>query len=196
MSALDDPRVIRVLIVDDHPALQAGLWSVLRSEPGLRPVGAVDSIGAAVDEARAARADVVLADYRLNRQNGLHLCRRLKCMVELPRVLVYTAHPAPDLAVPALLAGADGVLNKSAPAEDLLEAIRSVAHGRRLFPEVGRDRITAAAATLDPDDLPIFGMMLEETPTAEIAGTLHVPKPEVERRLLDMIDRLQPRTRV
>jgi DNA-binding NarL/FixJ family response regulator len=96
-------------------------------------------------------------------------------MVELPRVLVYTAHPAPDLAVPALLAGADGVLNKSAPAEDLLEAIRS---------------------TLDPDDLPIFGMMLEETPTAEIAGTLHVPEPEVERRLLDMIDRLEPRTRV
>ncbi|MEJ7717391.1 MAG: response regulator [Thermoleophilaceae bacterium] len=70
--------MIRVLLVDDHPALRAGLGTVLRLEPGLIPVGAAADAEAALEEARRRDPNVVLVDYHLPGDDGLMLCRRLK----------------------------------------------------------------------------------------------------------------------
>ena len=104
--------MIRVLIVDDHPAVRAGLWSMLRVEPGLQPAGVVSDADEALARAAAVRPDVVLADYRLPHGNGLYLCRRLNEIGSAAQVLVCSANSAAELAVPALLAGASGVLGK------------------------------------------------------------------------------------
>jgi DNA-binding NarL/FixJ family response regulator len=189
-GVIDGMKMIRVLIVDDHPALRAGLWALLRAEPGLQPVGAVDAVAPAVRELRAQRCDVALVDYRLGSHNGLYLCRKLKSAGETPRVLVYSAFTEGELSIPAMLAGADGVLSKSAPSEEIVEAIRSVAAGRQLFPGLRHELIGASAAQLDPDDLPILGMVLEGTSLAEIASTLGLSPAEIEERIYKMIERL------
>ncbi|MGH2978942.1 MAG: response regulator [Solirubrobacterales bacterium] len=187
--------MIRVLIVDDHPALRTGVWSMLRVEPGFQPAGAVSRAGDALEHAAAVRPDVILVDYRLPGDNGLLLCHRLQALDEKPRVLVYSAYPEAELAVPALLAGADGVINKAAAPDALMDAIRDVSRGRPVFPHIGPERLHASAARLDAEDLAILGMRVDRTPLGEIARTIGMDETALDDRLRGMITRLAPAVR-
>jgi DNA-binding NarL/FixJ family response regulator len=70
--------MIRVLVVDDHPVLRAGLEAVLRAEPGFVPVGAAADGHEALRLVRRTRPDVVVVDRRLGDEDGLALCRALR----------------------------------------------------------------------------------------------------------------------
>jgi DNA-binding NarL/FixJ family response regulator len=187
--------VIRVLVVDDHPALRTGVWSMLRVEPGFQPAGAVSGAEDALEHTTAVRPDVVLVDYRLPGDSGLLLCHRLQSLAQPPRVLVYSAYPEAELAVPALLAGADGVINKAAPPDALVSAIRNVFKGRLVFPHIGPERLQASAARLREEDIAILGMRVERTPVDQIADTLGMQEDALDDRLRAMITRLAPPTR-
>src|SRR5919206_3323618 len=116
--------VIRVLVVDDHPALRAGLARLLRAETGiecLAPLAGVERLSEAV---RDARPDVVVLDYALGRGDGLTACFRLKQHPTPPAVILYSAYVDRPFAVPAAIAQADATIAKSAPVDDLLSAIR------------------------------------------------------------------------
>ena len=187
--------MIRVLIVDDHPALRTGVWSMLRVEPGFQPAGAVSDADDALEHASAVRPDVILVDYRLPGDNGLLLCHRLQALEDRPRVLMYSAYPEAELAVPALLAGADGVINKAASPDALVEAIRNVYRGRPVFPHIGPERLQASAGRLDAHDMAILGMRVDRTPMHEIAGTLGLEESALDDRVRAMITRLAPAVR-
>jgi DNA-binding NarL/FixJ family response regulator len=184
--------MIRVIVVDDHPALRAGLQTVLNSEPGI--VCAGESSG---DEEslwpllRRVAPDVVLLDYHLPGADGLKLCRRLKRGVPAPGVLLYSAYADSSMVVPAILAGADGLLNKSAPAPELYDALRAVSRGDRVLPPVPRELLEAAGQRVDQTDLPILAMMVDGVPLGEIAEALREPVRDVSRRLDGMIERLR-----
>ena len=183
--------MIRILIVDDHPALQAGLTAVLRAEPGFVPLGTADSEFELWPAITRTRPDVVLLDYHLPPTDGLALCRRLKRLVPAPAVLLFSAYADANLAIAARLAGADGLVNKAASAAELRDAIRTVAKGGEVMPPVTRELLDAATAQLEPDDLPILGMALDGTPHAEIAETLRVDAEELATRVDGMIGRLK-----
>jgi DNA-binding NarL/FixJ family response regulator len=183
--------MIRVILVDDHPAMRAGLTAVLRSEPGIVALGAASSADDLPLTLNRTRPDVVLLDYHLPGTDGLTICRRLKRMVPAPAVLLYSAYADGSLVVPALLAGADGMLHKSAPAPELFDAIRTVARGDRVLPPVDRELLEAAGAELDPQDLPILGMTIDGTPPAEIAATLRLDPAELSERIDAMVQRLR-----
>jgi len=183
--------MIRLLIVDDHPAMRAGLAAVLRAEPGIVPLGAVAGADELEPALRRTQPDVVLLDYHLPGTDGLQLCRRLKRRAPAPAVLLYSAWADASLVVPAVLAGADGLLNKSAPAPELYDSLRSVSRGERVLPPVPHELREAAAAALDPVDLPILSMMLDGTPVAEIAQTLRLDGAELSQRLDAMIAALR-----
>jgi DNA-binding NarL/FixJ family response regulator len=187
--------VIRVLIVDDHPALRTGVWSMLRVEPGFQPAGAVADADDALEHAEGVRPDVILLDYRLQGDNGMLLCHRLQALEPRPRVLVYSAYPEAELTVPALLAGAHGVINKAEPPDKLVEAIRRVHRGRTVFPSIGAERLQASAARLDVEDRAILAMRVERTPIDEIALTLGMDEAALDDRLRAMIVRLAPAVR-
>ena len=123
--------MIRVLVVDDHPVLRAGLEAVLRTEPGFVCVGtAADG-----HELRAAlgqtRPDVVLLDWRLGDEDGLALCRTLRGGPAPPEVVLYTATADPGLDGEAQAAGAHAVVEKSADIDDLFDTLRLAARGGR-----------------------------------------------------------------
>lgn len=183
--------MIRLLIVDDHPAMRAGLTAVLRAEPGIVPLGAASGADDLEPALRRTQPDVVLLDYHLPGTDGLQLARRLKRRTPAPKVLLYSAWADASLVVPAVLAGADGLLNKSAPAPELYDALRAVSRGERVLPPVPQELREAAAAELDPVDLPILSMMLEGTPPNEIAQTLRIDPTELSRRLDAMIATLR-----
>ena len=183
--------MIRVLLVDDHPAMRTGLAAVLAAEPGMVVLGAAASADELTPALNRTKPDVVLLDYHLPSSDGLVLCRVLKRSVPAPGVLMYSAYADASLAIPAILAGADGLLNKAAPAKDLYDAIRRVARGDRVLPAVPRDLLDSASARLDPEDLPILGMILDGASPADVADTLLVEPRNVSSRLDRMIGLLR-----
>lgn len=183
--------MIRVAIVDDHPAVRLGLETAVRSEPGLVPVGGAETPEEVAPLLYRTRPDVVLLDYHLPRRDGLTLCREIKSRAPAPKVLLYTAFADASLLVPAVVAGADGVLDKSLPSLELFEAIRRAARGEDLIPAPDPDLLDLAGRSLDPDDLPILGMLMAREPRAEIARTLQVEPEELARRVTGILRRLR-----
>lgn len=184
----------RILLVDDHPALRAGLHTVLRGEPGLVPVGAVGTAREALHELKRAQPEVVLVDFHLPDESGLLLCRRIKAGTHPPRVLIYSAYADAALAIPAIAAGADGIVSKSADADELFEAVRLVARGNTVLPPVPRELLEGATARLTPEELPVFGLLMDQTPAVEIARALGRDEREVVQQTRSVIEKLRPET--
>jgi DNA-binding NarL/FixJ family response regulator len=123
--------MIRVLVVDDHPVLRAGLEAVLRAEPGFSCVGtAADGAEMAAVLARV-RPDVIVLDQRLGAEDGLALCASLRAEPAAPEVILYTANDEPGLEDRARAAGAHGLVGKSAHVDELFDALRLAARDRR-----------------------------------------------------------------
>jgi DNA-binding NarL/FixJ family response regulator len=181
---------MRVLVVDDHPAVRAGLLSLLRSEPGIVPVAAVGTAAEALAESERSWPDAALVDYELPDGDGLQLCCDLKAQPSAPAVILYSAYVRPRLVPAALVAGADAMLDKGSSSEQLFDVLRSVARGERDLPSAPAEVIERCVAELDPEDIPLFGMALSGTPVAEIAAVVGEELPATRVRLRDLVARL------
>jgi DNA-binding NarL/FixJ family response regulator len=182
--------LIRILVVDDHPAVRAGLLAVLRGEPGLVPVGAVSTRHMAVEEVERTECTLALVDLHIGEENGLELCRELKRLERPPRVVIYSSFVTRQLVLPARLAGADGLVDKGTPTPELFAFIRSAARGELAMQPATPDVMAATATMLDTEDLPILGMVMDGTPHGDIATVLGLSEQEVDDRLSVMLARL------
>jgi DNA-binding NarL/FixJ family response regulator len=184
--------MIRIVVVDDHPALRAGLQTVLDSEPGI--VAAGDSNGeeeTVWPVLNRAKPDIVLLDYHLPRGDGLQLCYRIKLDIPAPRVIVFTAYASPTLALPVTLARADALLHKGVGARELFESIRRVHRGERLIPPVSRTVLEEASARLDGHALAVVGMLLDDAKEADIAQALRRPPQDVRHMIQRILHELR-----
>jgi DNA-binding NarL/FixJ family response regulator len=184
--------MIRLLIVDDHHAMRAGLETVLDEAAGLAVVGAAAGEHDLWPLLHRTRPDVVLMDYHLPGTDGLVLCRRIKREPPpVPRVLIYSAYVVEELAIPAFLAGADGLVHKGAPAHEVFEAIRAFAQGQHTLPLIDTAALGDAARQLGPADRPILPMMLDGALPREIAETLGISVAALEARIERIIASLR-----
>jgi DNA-binding NarL/FixJ family response regulator len=187
--------MLRVAALDDHPAVLAGLQRLLDSTPDLRSVTVAGSARQLLRQLDEARADVVVLDYDLARGDGLKLCQALKERVRAPAVVIYSAYAGPRLAVAARIAGADALVDKRAPASELLDAVRRADAGRSSLPEVSADQQHAAISQLAPDDVPVASMLLAGTSHQGIAEILATDRRDVVRRARRIVGRLRPTMR-
>jgi len=121
--------MIRVVIVDDHELLRAGLRSRLEREDGISVVGEADSAERAAIVARAVQPDLILLDLLLPKKNGYDVIPELAEVAPEAKVLVVSSQAAPSSVRRALSAGAAGYLPKHSSDGDLVAAIRLVASG-------------------------------------------------------------------
>src|SRR5436305_1566052 len=129
-----DNATIRVIVVDDHEAVRAGLERVLDRAPDLEPVaGLADDRDVVSLVDRDGGVDVAVLDYDLERGDGLSLCWRLKQRARAPAVVIYSGYAGPSLAFAAKVAQADAVVSKADPVEELLSTIRRLGAGERLL---------------------------------------------------------------
>lgn len=182
--------MIRVLVVDDHPALRAGLRAVLEMEPGFGFAG--QNVGD--DELwpllERSRPDVMIVDYHLPEGDGLHLCREVRRRVPAVRTLLYTAYASPALSLPAAIAGLDGMVRKDAGAAELFDAIRLVHRGERVLPPPPRDLLDEARAKLDPQEQALVGLLTDGCSDAEAAETLGLDPVTVDRAVRRLLGKL------
>jgi DNA-binding NarL/FixJ family response regulator len=175
--------IIRVVVVDDHAAVRIGLKTAMASAPGLACVGVAGDGGQMRSLLYRTNPDVVVLDYHLPHVNGLVLCRQIKQEVLAPGVLLYSAYADPALVVPALVAGADGIVHKGAPARELLEAIHAVGAGDIRFPPPIPELTQDAAAAVEPDDRPILELLIDRVPRERIAARMGLSAAVLEARI-------------
>ncbi len=183
----------RIAIIDPQPASRAGLTMLLRAEPGLVPVGAATGAHDGAHLAERQRPDVVLVEHHLPDGDGPGLARRLRALHHAPQVVIYTAEPDAGLALLARVAGAAGVVDKAAEPGVLFEAVRVVARGGSALPPLPPSELDAAAHRVEPDDLALLAMLVDQTPPAEVADALRLDERRLSRRTERMLGRLRER---
>jgi two-component system response regulator DevR len=184
--------MLRLALLDDHPAVLAGLRRLVEPQADMTVVAAAPTVAELSQQLDGARADVLVLDYVLARGDGLMHCLRVKRRSRPPAVIVYSAYTGHRLVLAARAAGADGVVDKAEPVQRLLAAIRGVFIGELALPTVPRDAYEAAVAALDDEDLPVLAMLLDGASLEAMAQALRKGRAEVSWRAQRIVGRLRP----
>ena len=122
--------MIRVIVADDQRVVRDGLTLLVGLIDDVEIVGTAADGAEAVQLARETRPDVALMDLRMPELDGVEATRQIRSAFPETQVLVLTTYADDATLFPALKAGARGYLTKDASAEEIEQAIRSVAAGR------------------------------------------------------------------
>jgi len=187
---MDPSQQITVLVVDDHPAVRAGLRALIDAEPGMTALGDVGDTFAVAPAVYRMRPDVVVLDYQLPGINGLSLCREITAAIRSPAVLMYSAFASRAMLVPARIARAGAIADKGIEPRELTALIRRLAAGENLIADPSAELVAAAAHRLDGEDIPILELLLGGTSLRQIAGQLNIVAADLEQRVDGMLARL------
>lgn len=122
--------IIRILLVDDHEIVRTGLKTYLETQNGMEVVAEAGSGEEALQVAPQSRPDVIIMDITMPGMGGIEATRQFLAAYPEGRILALTVHTDQQYFFEMMAAGAAGYLAKQAAAEELVEAIRSVARGQ------------------------------------------------------------------
>ncbi len=144
---------LRVLIVDDHGIVRAGIRSLLVAETDIEVVGEATGGEEALEKVRELHPELVLMDIAMPGMNGIEATRRIKEEFPDVCVLVLTMHDDEEFFFPVLKAGASGYVLKEAEPKELLYAIQVVINGEIfLSPTVTKSILEALVTTKDEEE--------------------------------------------
>jgi DNA-binding NarL/FixJ family response regulator len=171
---------MKVLVVDDHAALREGVRRLLAVIPGVQVVEAAGSQDA-LGHVRKECPHVVILDINLNGSSGLELLQRLLGEQKGTRIVMFTMYSEPSYVLRAFKAGAKAYVSKSAPAEELVAAVRAVARGERYLDRDLAEAIMLPAPsqkdpleTLTNREVEILRLLGEGKSLSQIASTFGV----------------------
>ena len=179
--------MIRVAIVEDHPAIADGLAALIAGSPVVTVVGTAHDVRTASTLIERATPDVVLCDIRLSDAgDGFELVR---AHPNGPAFIILSAYWYPSYHVRAVELGARGYLSKMASVDQILRAVETVAAGGTAFPVASRQAANDALRVPTPRELEILGLVAEGHSNAEIAEQLSLRVKTVESQLRRLFDR-------
>ncbi|MEU4725921.1 response regulator transcription factor [Nonomuraea dietziae] len=194
-------ETIRVLVADDHPVYRDGLAVLLGSIPGIEVAGTAADGGQAVERAADLQPDVVVMDVRMPGLDGIEATRRIVADSPHISVVVLTMSEEDATLFAAMQAGARGYLLKGAGQEEIVRAIRAVAHGEAIFGPAIALRVAeffqgAASADdpvfpqLTPREREILSMVAAGRSNAQIALALQLSPKTVRNNVSNIFAKL------
>lgn len=147
---------VTVMVVDDHPALRAGLCSLIGSDPALRVLQQAASGEEAYAAYRSQRPDAVVMDLSMEGFGGIEAIRRIREIDPRAGILVYTVHNSQVLLERALEAGALGFVTKGSNVDALLLGLKKVARGESF---VSSDMVPALLERHRPSGISQFNQL-------------------------------------
>ena len=192
---------VRVLLVDDHALVRAGIRVLLDKVPGVEVIGEADNGRAALELAKTMGPHVILLDISMAELGGLETLPRIVRDFPAIKVVILSAHSNEEFVLRALRSGAAGYMLKDAAAEELGMAIKAVTEGNTyLSPSVSRtvvesylERSTANAGVPDPltaRQREILKLIAEGKNTKEVAHILDISAKTVEAHRAQLMERL------
>lgn len=171
------PTAIRLLLIDDHPVMRAGLANLLNSEPGFSVVGQANDGVQGVKLWAELRPDVCLLDITMHGIDGIETLRRIRQLSADAKVLMLTSSEAAEDVAQAMKAGACGYITKNVEHEELVAAIREAHAGGR---PIGSDIRALQTAhrpgdeLLSPREIEVLGLMREGFTNNDIGRLLGI----------------------
>ena len=185
--------MIRVLLVDDHPVVRAGLSAVLNTGDDIDVVAQAGTGREALEVLASTQVDVVVSDIQMPQMDGVELTAELGRM-GCPPVLILTTFDTENLIVAAMNAGAQGYLLKDAPPEELTRAVRAVNEGRPVMSDqvtvALTRRLTQPRTSLSARELEILQAVATGHTNKEIAQELFISQATVKTHLVHIFDKL------
>lgn len=193
---------IRLVVVDDHRVVRAGIIAILTEAARLIVVGEASTAQGAVDIARRLSPDLVLMDMRLPDASGVEACRRIKALQPPPKVVALTSFAEEPLVFEAIAAGVDGYLLKDSDDDALISALFAVADGEQVlspaitqkvmgrFRSSGTSRERSPLALLTPRERSLLHLISEGSTYKEAGARLGVAEKTVRNTVSLMMQKL------
>lgn len=187
---------VRVLVVDDHPVVRAGLVMVLGIDADIEVVGEAGDGREAIDRVAELAPDVVLTDLQMPEVDGVGVAQQLASTEDGPRVLILTTYDTDRSIVAAVEAGAAGYLLKDTPADEIIAAVKSVAAGHSVLPGPIAEKLAAklsepALPELTDREVEVLACVARGSSNAATAKELFISVATVKTHLIHVFQKLQ-----
>jgi NarL family two-component system response regulator LiaR len=197
---MQEEKLIRVLVAEDHAVVREGLCSLLTARYGVEVIGQAADGSEAVGKAQSLKPDVILMDLAMPRMTGLEAILKIREADPDARILVLTSFGEDAKVSAAIRAGAMGFLLKDSSVEDLAHAIQSVYRGNLSLPQglasklmaglLGPQDDTALTEELTKRELDVLKCLAQGMSNAEIAEFLSVSVPTVHSHVHNLLGKL------
>jgi DNA-binding NarL/FixJ family response regulator len=187
-----DGAPIRILSVDDHLLLRAGVAALLAGQSDMTLIAEASNGREAIEQYRIHRPDVTLMDLQMPEMNGLEAMIAICGEFPDARIIVLTTYAGDVQVLRALKAGARAYLLKSLVRKDLVETIRMVHAGKkRMLPEVAADLAEHATDdALSPREIEVLSMIAGGNANKEIAAQLSITEETVKGHIKNIFNKL------
>ena len=188
---------IRILVVDDHPLFLEGIATVVADQPDIEIVGRAVTARQAVAEFRRVVPDVTLMDLRLPDMSGNSAVTAIRAEFPEAKVIILTTFEGDFEIQRALAAGVRAYLLKSAPFEDLVEAIRKVHSGRKHFPTQVAETLAEhfSSDALSEREIEVLERMAEGDRNRDIGKRLSISEETVKVHIRHIMNKLGAKDR-
>jgi two-component system NarL family response regulator len=183
---------IRILIVDDHPAIRLGLAAMLQGEPQFAVVAEAGDVPASIAACELHQPEVVLMDLRIPGGGGVEATLTIRHRWPAMRVLVVTTYDRDEDIHRAVQAGASGYVLKGLTSAELIAAIKKVHGGGRVLPPAVATLLAdrMSRKNLSPRELQIVRLIVNGRSNKEIANDLAIGEESVKTHLRALFTKL------
>jgi DNA-binding NarL/FixJ family response regulator len=191
-------RARRVVLCDDHEIVREAIKARLARSVGVEVVGEVSDGRSVVDVVGELEPDLLIIDVELPKRDGIEATKEVLKVRPRTKVIVFTAHAEPDMLALALRFGVSGYVLKSAPAEDIVRAVKAVSAGGTFFGgEFSRGKPLGLERLLDlsPRERQILELLAKGLRGKEIAEYLSLSPATVHTHVRNAIKKLEVDTR-
>lgn len=184
--------MIRILCVDDHPLLQAGIAGLIENQSDMVLVAEACNGREALECFRQHRPDITLMDLQMPEMSGIDAMSTICSEFPDARIIVLTTHPGDILVSRALKAGARAYLLKSSVRKDLLETIRAVQSGKKsISPELAVEIAEHASdCALTPREIQVLRLIAEGNANKAIAARMSLTEETIKAHVRNILGKL------
>jgi DNA-binding NarL/FixJ family response regulator len=191
---------LRVLLVDDHEVVRAGLRALLDNAEGIEVVGEAGNVEEAIRRSGHGNPDVVVLDVRLPDGSGVEACREIRAQFPETKVLMLTSFADEEALLAAILAGAAGFVLKRVRGTDLIADIRRVGAGESLLDPAMTERLFSRLrsgprrdpllARLTDQETELVHLLAEGLSNRDIAGRMFLAEKTVKNYVSNILSKM------
>jgi two-component system, NarL family, response regulator len=190
---MTENAMIRIMLIDDHPVVRAGLASMLSTQPDIDVVASASSGREALALLETITPDVILMDLRMPGMSGLDAIRAINQRPDPPRILVMTSFDTDEDIYQSVGAGAQGYILKDTPQDLLLEAIHLIYAKKRYFPADIAARLTErmTRSNLTPREHEVLQFVAKGLTNKEIGRVFGISENTARNHVNSIIEKLE-----